>query len=113
VQSLSDADFPYTNLFDEKAAAQHIPASSPDTALTAFCQLGALRVGTRRCLLFFFDQQHAYILAEATRTLSLRDDNSHDVEDGLWLGHTMIPRGLSVCEHTVNIPLENKGSNRL
>ncbi|SMR56741.1 unnamed protein product [Zymoseptoria tritici ST99CH_1E4] len=112
VRSLSDADFPFTNLFDDEEAKLHKPASSNDTALTAFCQLGALRVGARRCLLFMFDQEYAFILAEATRTLSLRDDHSHDVEDGLWLGQTIIPRGLSVCEHTVNIPAENNGSNR-
>lgn len=112
VRSLNDSETPWTDLFDDEAVKRHKPISSPDTALTAFCQLGALRCGTRRCLLFFFDQTYAYIVAEATRTLSLLDDHSHDVEDGLWLGHTIIPRGLSVCEHTVNIPSANKGSNQ-
>lgn len=51
--------------------------------------------------MFFFDSQYAYVLAEATRTLSLQDDSVHELEDSLWLGHTMIPRGYSVCEHTV------------
>lgn len=62
-------------------------------------------------MLFFFDSSHAYILAEATRTLSLIDDNIHEIDDALWLGHSIIPRGFSVCEHTVNLPA-NLGSNR-
>lgn len=61
-------------------------------------------------MIFFFDHSYAYILAEATRTLSLQDDNAYEIEDQLWLGTTKIPRGLSVCEHTVNLPA-NGGSN--
>ncbi|QIW94945.1 hypothetical protein AMS68_000463 [Peltaster fructicola] len=102
----------HVNLFDKSAAAQHIPRSSPDRSLTAFCQLGALRLEARRCLLFFFDCENAYVLAEATRTLSLVDDEVHDDQDALWLGNVVIPRGLSVCEHTVNIPEANHGSNK-
>jgi len=52
-------------------------------------------------MLFFFDLNNAYVLAEATRSLSLQDDSVHELEDSLWLGHTIIPRGLSVCENTV------------
>ncbi|KAK5683806.1 hypothetical protein LTS10_003669 [Elasticomyces elasticus] len=52
-------------------------------------------------MLFFFDSNHAYVLAEATRTLSLQNDSVHDDEDDLWLGHTVIPRGFSICEETV------------
>lgn len=51
-------------------------------------------------MLFFFDSDNAYILAEATRTLSLRRDSLHDDGDDLWLGRTVIPRGHSVCEET-------------
>ncbi|KAK6425917.1 hypothetical protein LTR81_001916 [Elasticomyces elasticus] len=52
-------------------------------------------------MLFFFDSNYAYVLAEATRTLSLQNDSVHDDEDDLWLGHTVIPRGFSICEETV------------
>jgi hypothetical protein len=38
----------------------------------------------RRCLIFFFDVNHAYIMAEATRTLSLEEDSIHDTGDQLW-----------------------------
>jgi hypothetical protein len=64
--------------------AQHRPISSPDQHLTAFCQLGALRLRARRALIFFFDISHAYIMAEATQTLSLEDDTVHEPGDHLW-----------------------------
>lgn len=48
-------------------------------------------------MLFFFDSDYAYILAEATQTLSLQDDDRHQDGDELWLGSTKIPRGFSVC----------------
>jgi signal transduction histidine kinase/GAF domain-containing protein len=61
-------------------------------------------------MIFCFDSQHAYILGEATQTLSFEDDDIHDKGDSLWLGMTKIPRGGSVCEHTVELPT-NHGSN--
>lgn len=62
-------------------------------------------------MLFFFDSNYAYILAEATRTLSLQNDSVHGHEDDLWLGHSIITRGYSVCEATVMLP-KNEGSNK-
>jgi hypothetical protein len=100
----------WTDLNSTQARATHRPASSPDKALTAFCQLAAVRLQMRRAMIFFFDSNYAYVLAEATQTLSLQDDESYELEDELWLGATKIPRGFSVCEHTVNLPA-NAGSN--
>ena len=101
IRSLTESGPPLCNLRDEQSVRDHQPFSSPDRALTAFCQLGALRLGVRRAMLFFFDSQYAYVLAEATRTLSLQDDSVHEIEDKLWLGHSIIPRGYSICEETV------------
>lgn len=94
----------YCDVRDAQARERHVPFSCPDKTLTAFCQLGALRFNARRCLLFFFDVNHAYIMAEATRSLSLEDDNAHDPGDQLWLGHAKIPRGIACCEVTVGLP---------
>ena len=69
---------------DTRAREQHKAVSCPDKILTAFCQLGALRMRAKRCLIFFFDINHAYIMAEATRSLSLEDDNVHEPGDQLW-----------------------------
>ena len=61
-------------------------------------------------MIFFFDEEYAYIIAESTRTLSLDDHSQHAPKDSLWLGFTKIPRGLSVCEATADLPA-NEGSN--
>ncbi|KAK6001675.1 hypothetical protein QM012_002165 [Aureobasidium pullulans] len=111
VRALATREMDWTDLNSDEAVAKHRPMQSSDKALTAFCQLAAIRLQMRRAMIFFFDSTHAYILAEATRTLSLRDDAGFDDdEDALWLGTTKIPRGFSVCEHTVNLP-DNAGTN--
>ena len=108
-RTLSEADNglsePSIRTFDPTEPRK--PRSSPDTTLTAFCQLGALRTGALRCMLTFFDTQYAYVLAEATKTLSLRDDDVHNSEDSLWMGYTTVQRGLSVCEQTIDLPPED------
>ncbi|KAK3073530.1 hypothetical protein LTR53_004819 [Teratosphaeriaceae sp. CCFEE 6253] len=101
IQALTGLGPSLCDLDDEDAMDSHQAKSSPDRALTAFCQLGALRLACRRAMLFFFDSNYAYVLAEATRTLSLQDDSVHSPEDELWLGHTVIPRGHTICEDTV------------
>jgi hypothetical protein len=103
----------YCNVRDAKAREQHKPFSCPDKTLTAFCQLGALRFKARRCLLFFFDVNFAYALAEATQSLSLEDDNVHDQDDQLWLGHSKIPRNVACCEITVNLPSFSPSSSTM
>lgn len=103
----------YCDVRDAKAREQHRPFSCPDKTLTAFCQLGALRFKARRCMLFFFDVDYAYSLAEATQSLSLEDDHVHDVGDQLWLGHAKIPRNIACCEVTVNLPSFSPSSSTM
>ncbi|KAF2193782.1 hypothetical protein K469DRAFT_712600 [Zopfia rhizophila CBS 207.26] len=79
---------------------------SDDKALTAFAQLGALRLNTRRCLISFFDRKNCYVLAEATRTLSLQTGQAPFDEDNLAWGTTVFPKGKSICNYTVNLPLK-------
>ncbi|KAI5223639.1 hypothetical protein AUEXF2481DRAFT_3856 [Aureobasidium subglaciale EXF-2481] len=111
IRALATTEMDWTDLNSDAAVANHVPLPSPDKALTAFCQLAAIRLKMRRAMIFFFDSAYAYVLAEATRTLSLHDDvDFDDDQDALWLGATKIPRGFSVCEHTVNLP-SNGGTN--
>jgi hypothetical protein len=37
-------------------------------------------------MIMFFDIEYVYVLAEATKTLSLQDDNVYNPEDSLWMG---------------------------
>jgi hypothetical protein len=43
------------------------------------------------------DSKHQYVLAEATRTLSLVDDTRHAENDALWLGTTSLAREDAIC----------------
>lgn len=103
----------YCDVRDAKARERHRPFSCPDKTLTAFCQLGALRLKARRCLLFFFDVNYAYAMAEATQSLSLENDDAHDVNDQLWLGHAKIPRNVACCEVTVGLPSFSPSSSTM
>lgn len=75
--------------------------ASPDRALTAFAQLATLRLDCRRSFISFFDRENQYILAEATRSLSLETEFASQAGDDLKYGATVLPRKGSVCEHTV------------
>lgn len=101
---MSDYGPEFCDVRDPEARKKHKPVSCPDKILTAFCQLGALRLKARRCLMFFFDVNHAYIMAEATKTLSLENDAIHEPGDEVWMGHSVIPRDIACCETTVNLP---------
>ncbi|KAG6054231.1 hypothetical protein E4U17_003972 [Claviceps sp. LM77 group G4] len=74
--------------------------SSPDSALTAFAQLAALRLKTSRALISLFDATHQYVVAEATPNLGLQPDCAAG-DSGLWLSNIAIPRTYGVCERVL------------
>ncbi|KAK1579318.1 hsp90-like protein [Colletotrichum navitas] len=76
-------------------------ASSPDTGLTAFAQLGALRLNASRALISLFDRRNQYIVAEATRYMPLAPDAKYPTQNHLWLCGTAIPRAFGICEHVL------------
>ncbi|OLN96870.1 Sensor protein GacS [Colletotrichum chlorophyti] len=76
-------------------------SSSPDTGLTAFAQLGALRLNASRALISLFDRQHQYIVAEATRSMPLSPNVKYQTQNHLWLCGTAIPRAFGICEHVL------------
>lgn len=75
--------------------------ASPDRALTAFAQLATLRLDCRRSFISFFDRENQYILAEATKSLSLETEFASQPGDDIKYGATVLPRKGSVCEYTV------------
>lgn len=95
VQDLADVDDFAINTLTNKGFR---PLASRDTTLTAFAQLAALRLNVRRAMVSLIDSKHQYILAEATRTLSLVDDTRHAEGDALWLGTTSLAREDAVCQ---------------
>jgi hypothetical protein len=90
-------------------AFESCPQPSEDKALTAFAQLGALRLNARRCLISFFDRRNCYILAEATRTCSLHTGQPEFTEDSLFWGNTIFPKEKSICYYTVNLASDQSG----
>ncbi|KAG6277983.1 hypothetical protein E4U47_006386 [Claviceps purpurea] len=74
--------------------------SSPDSALTSFAQLAALRLKTSRALISLFDATHQYVVAEATPTLGLQPDCAAG-DNPLWLSNIAIPRTYGVCERVL------------
>lgn len=75
------------------------PRASGDKTLTAFAQLATLRLNVRRAMVSLIDSTQQYILAEATKTLSLISDERHQPGDEVWLGNTIIKRHDAVCHH--------------
>ncbi|KAI1846913.1 hypothetical protein JX266_007134 [Neoarthrinium moseri] len=87
-----------------KQASALASTSSGDCGLTAFAQLGVLRLGAARCLISIFDQRNQYVVAEATPSSALTPNASQP--DELWLGCTAIPRSSSVCGHLLTTDVE-------
>ncbi|KAJ5936546.1 hypothetical protein N7466_002996 [Penicillium verhagenii] len=79
------------------------PYSSPDSSLSAFAQLGALRLEVQRSTISLFGRYEEHILTKATRTLSLRDDSDHNIQDKLWVGTYIISYERSLCAAIVSI----------
>ncbi|EXJ67451.1 uncharacterized protein A1O5_09464 [Cladophialophora psammophila CBS 110553] len=70
----------------------HRPRSSRDKALTAFAQLGCLRLDAKRSVVTLLGTTKQYIMAEATKSLSLLSDEQHGEGDELWFGNSFIER---------------------
>lgn len=68
------------------------PAACTDTALAAFAQLAALRMGARRAFITIMTTHTEHVLAESTRTMSLQSDFVADPKDESWLGTCCFPR---------------------
>ncbi|KJX94038.1 sensor histidine kinase/response regulator like protein [Zymoseptoria brevis] len=75
-----------------RRSAEGQAVSSRDLSLTAFAQLIALRLHAKRGIISLFDKERQYIIAEATRTLSLQQDAVHDVADEIQFGASVLER---------------------
>ncbi|KAJ5799048.1 uncharacterized protein N7503_006553 [Penicillium pulvis] len=75
---------------------------SLDSSLSAFAQLGALRLDAKRVIISLFGRHEEHILTEATRTLSLRDETDHRALDELWVGACTMSYDRSFCAAVAN-----------
>lgn len=76
----------------------HKPRSSRDKALTAFAQLGCLRLNAKRGVVTLIDSDKQYIIAEATKSLSLLNDAQHSPGDQLWFGNAFVARSHGISQ---------------
>ncbi|KAJ5982568.1 hypothetical protein N7451_012668 [Penicillium sp. IBT 35674x] len=83
---LPPSTLPLPHFNRDTPSAEVKPHSSPDLSLSAFAQLGVLRLDVQRSTISLFGRHEEHILTEATRTLSLRDDSDHENQDELWVG---------------------------
>lgn len=74
---------------------------SPDTALTAFCQLVTWRTGAQRAMISVIDSSNQYFIAESTKTLDLKDPTRHAPGDDLWMGCSTVTKAGRLCERTI------------
>ena len=68
-----------------------------DKTLTAFAQLATLRLDVKRAMISLIDADRQYILAEATKSLSLYSCTTDQPEDEMWLGNTTIFNDDAMC----------------
>jgi hypothetical protein len=61
------------------------PELSVDPALTAFAQLGTLKLDCDRSFISIIDHDKQYILAESTRSISLEEKDDHKDGDAIYL----------------------------
>ncbi|KAF3000842.1 hypothetical protein E8E13_007013 [Curvularia kusanoi] len=87
------------------------PQASRDKSLTAFAQLAALRLNVRRCMVSLIDSNRQYILAEATKTVSLFEAQAERPEDEVWLGNAVLNKTDAVCYHTFSSTYTAKETN--
>ena len=74
---------------------------SPEPTLTALAQLGALKLQCQRSFVSIIDHNSQYVLAEATRSVSLREQDIHKEGDALYLGIQSLPLYWGVCPSTM------------
>ena len=92
-------------------SAGYKPVASRDKSLTAFAQLAALRLDARRCMVSLIDNNRQYILAEATKTVSLFSPQVEHPDDEVWLGNAVLNKTDAVCYHTFSSTYTAKEEN--
>ncbi|KAF7932165.1 hypothetical protein BELL_0141g00110 [Botrytis elliptica] len=74
-----------------------------DPTLTAFAQLGAYRLNTERSFISLMDSHNQYIIAEATRSVSLHERDVTKPGDEIFLGARILDMHWGICPNTIQI----------
>jgi len=95
----------------QQRTSDNVVHLAPDSALTAFAQLGVIRLQARRSFITFFDRTTQYVFAEATRSLSLQTGAVDDHLDALLRGSVALPRSSTYCEHVAGATIHLQPSD--
>ncbi|KAJ6006414.1 hypothetical protein N7451_004358 [Penicillium sp. IBT 35674x] len=76
---------------------------SSDITLNALAQLGVYRLGCNRSFVSIIDRDSQFIIAEATKSVSLRITDQHLPDDGVYLGARRLDLQWGVCPHTIRL----------
>ncbi|KAK5052044.1 hypothetical protein LTR84_002848 [Exophiala bonariae] len=98
ISTLEETSIPPPQIPRRADSHSHQPRSSRDKALTAFAQLGCLRLNAKRGVVTLIDSEKQFIIAEATKSLSLLDDDQHVPGDELWFGNSFVARAQGVSQ---------------
>jgi GAF domain-containing protein len=86
-----------------------VPRPASDASLAAFAQLAAFRLNAQRSVISLLDGQYQYILAEATKTTSLRANSPLNNSSDLWLGSARVLRSWGLCDKVLDPVALNEG----
>ncbi|KAI4853098.1 hypothetical protein E4T44_01052 [Aureobasidium sp. EXF-8845] len=86
------------------------PSLAESPLLTAVTQNGALRMNCDRAFISLIDSSTQYILAEATRSISIRDSTKFaNPQDALFLGVQSLNKEYGICPQSVAIFTDRTG----
>lgn len=86
------------------------PTLSSAAQLTSLAQLGTLRLGCDRAFISLIDCDTQYIIAEATRTISLHQSHQFESpQDALYLGVQALHKSFGVCPNTMSVFTDTRG----
>ncbi|OOF93590.1 hypothetical protein ASPCADRAFT_209529 [Aspergillus carbonarius ITEM 5010] len=86
---------------ESRHAAEDDVHLSSDITLTALAQLAVFRFSCNRAFISIIDGANQYLIAEATKSVSLRDKDQHDPGDGIYLGVRTLDLIWGVCPHSI------------
>ncbi|KAJ5976431.1 CheY-like superfamily [Penicillium waksmanii] len=95
----SDNSYSALETTPTKANAQ----SSPNTTLTSFAQLAALRLNAQRAFITILNHDFQFVLAEATKTTNIGNSELSAEGDGLFVGTSTLTQSWNICQETVSI----------
>ncbi|KAJ5642788.1 hypothetical protein N7490_006788 [Penicillium lividum] len=95
--------FRYYCTFDQDPQSTSSPRLSPDSTLTALTQLGVHRFGCNRSFVSIIDGEQQHLIAEATASVSLRNEDRHLPDDGIYLGVRTLDLEWGVCPHAIRL----------